>query len=62
MMAITIPIIFAYYLGMISSWIGYVYNMESIIGGLTVVIAGAASMGTGTVMVALVAALMQARP
>lgn len=61
MMAITIPIIFAYYLGMISSWIGYVYNMESIIGGLAVVIAGAASMGTGTVM-ALVAALMQARP
>jgi hypothetical protein len=35
MMAITIPIIFAYYFGTISSWIGYVYDMEPIIGGLS---------------------------
>jgi hypothetical protein len=61
MMAITVPIIFAYFVGTISSWIGYVCDMEPIIGGLAVAIAGAASMGARTVVAAFVAALMQAR-
>lgn len=38
-MAICVPVLFVYYVGTISSWIGRMHNMEPILGGISILIA-----------------------
>lgn len=58
-LAIAVPMIFVYYIGTISTWIGKSYDMEPLQGAAAVAIAYAASSGIGTLLAAAVAALTQ---
>ena len=55
MMAIMVPVVFVYYMGTISSWIGSVYGIEPFMGGIAVACSYALFMGVGSALAAVIA-------
>lgn len=53
-MAVMVPIVFVYYIGTISSWIGKVYDIEPVLGGIAIVCSYALSMGVAAAVTAVV--------
>ena len=53
-MAVMVPIVFVYYIGTISSWIGTVYDIEPFMGGIAIACSYALFMGAATALTAVI--------
>ena len=62
LMVIMVPIIFVYYIATITSWIGYVYDIEPVMGGIAIAASYSLFTAIGTGVAAVASYVMEQIP